>query len=834
MEKLILIDGSSILYRAFFALPHFTTKTGEPTGAVYGFLQMFKKLLKDENPEYIAVAFDKKAPTLRHISFEEYKANRPKTPDELLAQFKTIREILESFGIKYFEADGYEADDIIATLVEKFNSEPLKIIVVSGDMDLLQIVADNVSLYVTKKGVTHIEAYDRNKVFDDFGVYPEQIPDLKALCGDVSDNIPGVPGVGPKTAAKILREYGSIENIIANINKMDLTNLKDYQELIAKNKSLTVLHRNVDIKADLSEIKLNDIRNEKSKEMLSKLEFKTIVKELFFENSLPHLDLQIDDKGNKCAIVFDGYKRYCYYDGESFYEFEIGEELFRNRNALDFLKEVFQNSKMEKHVNNLKILHKLENEIGSKAQNIGIDVNIAAFLLNPDEIKDGIDFFRKLFGINSALNDSKSRTVFLFNSVERIEQELRKEGLYKLYEDLEKPLTEVLVEMEQRGIKIDSIYFEGLKKEIKDELEGLESKIYSLAGISFNILSSKQLSEILFEEIGLSPTKASKTGYSTSIASLKDIEEEHPIIPLIIEYRHLSKLLSNYIEPFPKIVSKIDGRIHTTFEIIGTSTGRLRSNNPNLQNIPIKGIWGEKIRKGFIASSVSKKLIGADYSQIELRILAHFSEDPILIKAIEDGLDIHTFTASQVFKVKENDVTKEMRSKAKAINFAIIYGVTPMGLSRQLGCSFEETQMHINEYFNKYKKVKEFIEDVIEKTRISGESRTLLNRRRIIKGFESKNYATIENAKRLAINSPIQGSAADIIKIAMVDLYKSLNHESVWMLLQIHDELVFECDNMLVEETKQKIKDTMTNVIKLKVPLEVNISSGDNLAETKL
>ncbi len=834
MEKLILIDGSSILYRAFFALPHFTTKIGEPTGAVYGFLQMFKKLLKDENPEYIAVAFDKKTPTIRHISFEEYKANRPKTPDELLVQFKTVREVLESFGVNYFEVDGYEADDIIATFVEKFSSKLSKIIVVSGDMDLLQIVTDNVFLYVTKKGVTHIESYDKNKVFEDFGVYPEQIPDLKALCGDTSDNIPGVPGVGPKTAAKILHEYGSIENIVANINRIDLSNLKDHQELITKNKSLTVLHRNVDIKVDLNEIRLNDIRNEKSKEILSRLEFKTIVKELFFENSLPHLDLQIEEKGNKCVIIFDSDSRYCYYDGETFYEFDMGEELFRNKNALNFLQEIFQNSKMKKHVNNLKILHKLEKEMASKAQNIGIDVNIAAFLLDPDEIKDGIDFFRRLFGLNSTFTDTKSRTIFLFNSAERIEQELRKEGLYKLYEDLEKPLTEVLVEMEQRGIKIDSMYFEGLKKEIKGEIESLEKKIYSLAGISFNILSSKQLSEILFEEIGISPTKTSKTGYSTSIASLEDIAEEHPIIPLIIEYRHLSKLLSNYIEPFPKIISKMDGRIHTTFEIIGTSTGRLRSNNPNLQNIPIKGIWGEKIRKGFTASSVSKKLIGADYSQIELRILAHLSEDPVLIKAIEDGLDIHTFTASQVFKVKEKDVTKEMRSKAKAINFAVIYGVTPMGLSKQLACSFEEAQTYINEYFNKYKKVKEFIEHEIEKVRITGETRTILNRKRIIKGFESKKYATIENAKRLAINSPIQGSAADIIKMAMVNLYKSLNHESVWMLLQIHDELVFECDEILVEETKQKIKEIMTNVVKLKVPLEVNISSGDNLAETKL
>lgn len=836
MEKLILIDGSSILYRAFFALPHFTTKTGESTGAIYGFLQMLKKLIKDENPTYLAVAFDTAAPTARHIAFEEYKANRPKAPDELQMQFLSVREMLDAFAIKYVEIEGYEADDVIATMVEKFGKDDLQIIVVTGDMDLLQLASEKTFVYLTKRGVTNIEVYDSKRVFEEFGVEPERLPELKALAGDNSDNIPGVPGVGIKTAAKILKQSGSLEELLNKREIKGIGDIKQYENHILRNKELVTLCRNLDIQLVLEDLRLRDIRTDEAKKLLTRFEFKSILKELFPDT--PESSLDFSTSGNKkhCVVLIEGEKakRYCYYDGTAFVENEIGEELFRNKAALDHLKHVLEKSDVIKHTNNLKELYRLKREMKCEFNSPGIDISIASFLINPDENGDGFEFFKKAFGNNPQLDSSKSMAAFLFKNADRIEQEMRRNRIYDLYSEVEKPLAEVLVEMEERGIKIDVQYFRELQKEIKLELDELENQIFKLTGISFNIMSSKQLSEMLFEEIGLSPTQSSKTGYSTSIAALEEIKDKHPIIPLVIEYRHLSKLLSTYIEPFPRIVSRIDGRLHTNYEIIGTATGRLRSTNPNLQNIPIKGAWGEKIRKGFVASSDTRRLIGADYSQIELRVLAHMSEDPLLVKTLQEGVDIHTSTAMQIFNLTNDNVSKEMRARAKAINFAVIYGVTPIGLSRQIGCSIEEAQFYINEYFRKHSKVKEFLEATIESAKVKNETRTIMNRRRVIRGFDSKNYATVENAKRLAINSPIQGSAADIIKKAMIDLFRASNSEELWMLLQIHDELVFECEQEKAQEFALHIRDIMSNAVKLKVPLEVNVSWGKNLLETKV
>ncbi len=836
MEKLILIDGSSILYRAFFALPHFTTKTGESTGAIYGFLQMLKKLIKDENPTYLAVAFDTAAPTARHIAFEEYKANRPKAPDELQMQFLSVREMLNAFAIKYVEIEGYEADDVIATMVEKFGKDDLQIIVVSGDMDLLQLASEKTFVYLTKRGVTNIEVYDSKRVFEEFGVEPERLPELKALAGDNSDNIPGVPGVGIKTAAKILKQSGSLEELLNKREIKGIGDIKQYENHILRNKELVTLCRNLDIQLVLEDLRLRDIRTDEAKKLLTRFEFKSILKELFPDT--PESSLDFSTSGNKkhCVVLIEGEKakKYCYYDGTAFVENEIGEELFRNKAALDHLRHVLEKSDVIKHTNNLKELYRLKREMKCEFNSPGIDISIASFLINPDENGDGFEFFKKAFGNNPQLDSSKSMAAFLFKNADRIEQEMRRNRIYDLYSEIEKPLAEVLVEMEERGIKIDVQYFRELQKEIKLELDELENQIFKLTGISFNIMSSKQLSEMLFEEIGLSPTQSSKTGYSTSIAALEEIKDKHPIIPLVIEYRHLSKLLSTYIEPFPRIVSRIDGRLHTNYEIIGTATGRLRSTNPNLQNIPIKGDWGEKIRKGFVASSDTRRLIGADYSQIELRVLAHMSEDPLLVKTLQEGVDIHTSTAMQIFNLTNDNVSKEMRARAKAINFAVIYGVTPIGLSRQIGCSIEEAQFYINEYFRKHSKVKEFLEATIESAKVKNETRTIMNRRRVIRGFDSKNYATVENAKRLAINSPIQGSAADIIKKAMIDLFRASNSEELWMLLQIHDELVFECEQEKAQEFALHIRDIMSNAVKLKVPLEVNVSWGKNLLETKV
>jgi len=838
MEKLILIDGSSILYRAFFALPHFVTKKGEPTGAVYGFLQMLLRVLKDEHPEYLAVAFDKKAPTIRHISFEDYKANRPKTPDELVEQFSIVREALEAFNVKYFEIDGYEADDIIATAIEQLKSFPIEIYIVTGDMDLAQLISEKVKLLITRKGVSNIEIFDKEKVIENLKVLPEQVADLKALSGDVSDNIPGIPGVGTKTAAKLLQEFGSIEEIIDKIEQINNGKLKDYKDLLMRNKNLTRLRRDVPVNVELSFLKLGEFKNDNVNSILQRLEFKTILKELNFEIPQNSSPLLFNDQEKRVFIYFEKERnfpvKFYTFDGKNYNEYNIEEELFRNESSMAILKNIIEDTQLRKDVNDLKSLYKISNELNADPRKIFLDLDLSAFLIDPDSREEGIKFLFRLFGMNHEIENQEEKVKLSYSVVDRVEEELRKEHLFELFANIEKPLAKVLVEMEKIGIKIDLKYFKELEKEIRDEISSIEKKIFDLAGISFNILSSKQLSEILFEELGLLPSQSSKSGYSTSVSALEDIEEYHPIIPLIIEYRHLSKLLSSYIEPLPHIISKNDGKLHTNFHLIGTATGRLRSTNPNLQNIPIKGKWGERIRKGFVASNEESTLISADYSQIELRILAHLSEDPVLIKGFQEGQDIHALTASEIFKTDINNVTTEMRSIAKAINFATIYGVTPMGLSKQIRCSIEEAQEFIDSYFKKYSRVKEYVEKVIDNSRTTGETRTIFNRKRIIRGFESKNYSVRENAKRLAINSPIQGSAADIIKMAMVKLDDQIKPSQTKMLLQIHDELIFECPIEKADEATKVIREIMENSTKLKVPLEVNISHGKNLLEAKL
>ncbi len=828
MKKLVLIDGSSILYRAFFALPHFVTKNGEPTGALYGFMRMLLHVIKDESPDYIAIAFDRKAPTVRHAEYKDYKAQRPKMPDELSEQFRTIHELLSVLNIPVFELDGFEADDVIAHIAKKAEERGIETVIITGDMDLTQLITDKIRVKVTRKGVTKLEEFTREKLKSELGIFPEQIPDYKALRGDPSDNIKGVPGIGPKTAAKLLSKYGTVEKVIENENSAKIVENKD---LIIQNKKLCKLIYDVPIDVDIEDLKVKQFNREELLNILKRFEFKSLIREL---NLNP--ELKIEKSDDRMSVIVrsknDTITEFAIADKSGSKQFAIGAELFTDTSALKLLKEALENEKL-KEVVDLKELFKLSKVYGIKLNNVHLDVSLAGYVINPDMKKFDVEALADEFGANCKAETLSEKAKCMLD-VSYIEEDVLKEkGLSNLYSTVEMPLAEVLADMEMTGIKIDTEYFKKLKEDIENELLELEKKIFDLAGISFNILSSRQLADILFDGLGITPLKRGKTGYSTSSNVLNELINAHPIIPLVLQYRHLSKLKSSYIDSLPKLVSKDDFKLHTTFHQIGTITGRLRSSNPNMQNIPAHSEWGEKIRAGFVSSGEDYILISSDYSQIELRVLAHLSMDKNLIEAFLNDVDIHTRTASLVFNVPEEKVTKEMRRRAKILNFGIIYGMSPYGAAKQLNCSTEEAKEYIDAYFARFPTVRDYIEFLVSKAKKEGETRTILGRRRIVKGFDSSNQRMREEARRIAINTPIQGSAADIIKLAMVNLFGRIKGTDTHILLQIHDELIVETKESNFRDVLKTVKEEMENAYKLNVPLKVNIAYGKNLKEAK-
>ena len=848
MEKILLVDGSSILFRAFFALPHFTTTSNIPTSAVYGFLRMLIRIIKDEKPDYLAVAFDKKAPTFRHIEFKEYKAQRPKMPDELSLQFDIAREILQSFGINYFEIDGFEADDIIATFVERLKGENIKISILSSDFDLSQLIDDNVELISPKKGVTKIEKIDKEKFIQEYGFEPTSVPDYKALIGDPSDNIEGIKGIGEKTATKIIQEFKNVENLLKNEETCKKYGIIGNEEKILQNKSLCVLVRNVPIAFELESLKLRDFKTENVKAILEKYEFKSIVKELGLDkvdfneesifNSLPkeigNEEYRVNLESENTAVVYliSSEKRIdkaILFYNERFYDFDFSSNLFLNPSELDVLKKVLEDETVNKYTNSYKSLLKLGNFLYTSVNNVKLDSTLASYLIDPDQSEFSLKNLAFLLGKDETFNSFSDEVVFLKKNGDYILDFLKKEKLFELYETLEMPLSRVLFEMERKGITIDVKVFKSLKEEVEAELSKLENEIYKLAGLSFNILSPKQLSSVLFDVLGLEAPPDSKG--STGSSTLLEIVNEHPIIPLILKYRHLTKLLNSYIEPIPRLVSKETNKLHTIYHQIGTATGRLRSTNPNLQNLPVKDEWGERIQSGFVVSSSDSVLLSADYSQIELRVLAHLSSDENLIDSFLNNYDIHERTAMEVFNLKKQEVTKDKRNLAKAINFGIIYGISPYGLSKQIGTSKEEAADYIDKYFKKYPKVYEYINAAVEEAKKTGETRTILGRRRLIRGLGDRSAAVRDAARRVAINSPIQGSASDIIKLAMVKIFNDVS--DVDILLQIHDELVFELKEALVSEKGEQIRNIMESIVNLKVPLKVDVSFGKNLGTAR-
>lgn len=884
-KKIMIIDGSSLLYRAFYALPLLTTKEGIYTNGIYGFLTMLYKVTEEKKPDYLSVVFDKKGPTFRHEEYDKYKGNRQSTPSELVQQFPMIREILDAMKIKYLELSGFEADDIAGTLAKMGEEKSLEVILVTGDKDYLQLATDKTKVLITRKGITDLEEFDRNTIIEQYGITPDQLIDLKGLMGDQSDNIPGVPGIGEKTGLKLLKEYGTIKNIYENLDNITAKKLK---ENLTENKDLAFLsrmlgeiitHVPMDIEIEDLEIKepdyetlvklyenleFNSLLNKVSKdytpqaeELNDPLEY-NIIKELGYDELIK--DIKNSGKfGFKFILSGDNYIESKILavgikienkDTNILY-IEDNEEIFTDK-----FKSLFEDKEIEKIGHNIKSDIVVLSRLGIEVENIEFDSMIAQYLINPaqstysinDISKEYLDYYgvdgETLFGKGKKKRTFKDLSEeeiceylsFILDTVLNVEMKmkeiLKNQEMLDLYYNVELPLVQVLASMEFFGFKIDSEELKTLSKEYEKEIENLTAEIYELGEMEFNINSPKQLGDVLFEKLSLPVIKKTKTGYSTDAEVLDKLRDQHPIIEKVLRYRQIVKLKSTYIDGLLALINPETKRVHSSFNQTIAMTGRISSTEPNLQNIPIRTSDGRKIRKAFVAEN-DYILVDADYSQIELRVLAHISQDPKLMEAFRKNEDIHRKTASEVFNVE--DVSSELRSKAKAVNFGIVYGISDYGLSRDLNIPRKEAKEYIDNYLKNYIMVKEYMVDIVEEGKKNGYVETILHRRRYVPELTAKNFNIKSFGERIAMNTPIQGSAADIIKMAMVKVYNELKSRNLKsrLILQVHDELIIETVNSEVEEIKEILKDLMENSIKLDVPLIVDLEIGDSWYDTK-
>lgn len=877
-ESLAILDGNSLLYRAFYAIPNLTTKEGIPTNAVYGFLNMVLKLKEDINPDYIVVAFDKSKKTFRHEQYEDYKAGRKKTPDELTVQFPMIRELLEKMDISIFEIEGYEADDLLGTISVLGENSGMEVYVVTGDRDALQLATDNVKVVINKKGITDKEIYDRKRFEEDFGVTPTQYIDVKGLMGDKSDNIPGVPGVGEKTAFKLIKDYGSMENLLSNIDSVSGKKLKEslteYSEQAVFSKKLSKIITDVPVEISLEELKKKShFYNSEVKAFCMKYELKSLLSKLSKlqeegGSEEGDSDLQLSVKTDYTPIntieelkeVFKKFEKEIlvkFYventnvyskmelrsigimSGDSIYvvdSIKIMEDDPKEYTLL--LKEMFENSSISKISHGIKYGYSVLKKMGIDMDIVSFDEEIAAYLLDSSKSDYSIktlseDELQEEVTIEGQDGIAKELSV-MKQLYPVLKKEIEEEKMEELLLEIEQPLTKVISDMECEGFTINRQGLDELGDKFKKEIDSLTSSIYEMAEEEFNINSPKQLGKILFEKLDLPVIKKTKTGYSTNAEVLDALKDKHPIVEKILYFRQLSKLYSTYIEGLKAVIDE-DGRIHSNFTQTVTTTGRLSSTEPNLQNIPIKTENGRSIRKVFIPERKGDLILSADYSQIELRVLAHISGDENMIKAFGSGVDIHTATAAEVFNVPVDEVTKTMRSNAKAVNFGIVYGIGDFSLAQDLGITRKQAKEYIDTYLERYPKVHEYMEKVVEEAENNGYVTTILNRKRFIPEAKSSNKIVKALGKRLAMNAPIQGSAADIIKIAMVNVAMELKNRKLKskLILQVHDELIINVVPEELEEVKKILKDKMEGVLKLSVPLDVDMSSGESWYDAK-
>ena len=881
-KKYILVDGQGLLYRAFYALPQLTTTYGQIVNAVYGFTMILIRLLEEEKPEYMTIAFDTPVPTFRHKEFKEYKAHRKKMPDELISQIPLIKEIINNYNISIYSKEGYEADDVIGTLAKEAEKRNFDTIIVTGDKDAFQLISAHTKMMATIKGVTEVKIYNEEDIRKKYGVGPEKIVDILALKGDASDNIPGVPGIGEKTALALIKEYGSLENILNNSDKIPKKflreQIKKYENQIKMCKRLATIIKEVPMEYDFDSFKVKLPNYEKLWKIFQKLEFKNLLKKINpqIKQDKKKLEFDLVENEEKLKRVVDKIierKYFSFYfltssndaistnilgialsfkDNENYYIPLFSLNLLENTKCLSSelvlgqLRPCFENKGINKISHYLKfafvLLRRHKIELGGN----NFDTMIAAYLLNPSSENYNL---RNIFWeyLKYLKNDEdkevkQNAVISLENACENaqnllklkdiLEDKMKEKKLISLYKKIEIPLLKVLGEMEINGIKINVNFLKEVSQRVNSRLGELKKTIYNLSETEFNINSPKQLSVVLFEKLKLPIIKKTKTGYSTNADVLNILAPQHKVVSFILEYRELDKLKNTYIDKLPFLVNIKTGRIHTSFHQTVTSTGRLSSSEPNLQNIPIRTKVGREIRKAFIAEG-GFVLLSADYSQIELRILAHLSQDESLLNAFKNGEDIHAHTASGIFGLDQNIISKQMRRMAKVINFGIIYGMSSYGLARNLGIGREEAEKYINNYFYRYQGIKKYIEREKEEARKRGYVITLLNRRRYLEGINSKDKNIREFNERIAINAPIQGSAADLIKIAMIKIDESFKKElfTSRLLLQIHDELVFEIYQPELDKAKTIIKDVMEHSLKLSVPIEVNLQIGNNWAE---
>ncbi|MEQ6099904.1 DNA polymerase I [Staphylococcus saccharolyticus] len=875
MNKLVLIDGNSLSFRAFYALPLLSNKAGIHTNAVYGFAMLLEKIIKEEQPNHFLVAFDAGKTTFRHSRYSEYKGGRQKTPPELSEQLPYIRQLLDAYHIKRYELENYEADDIIGTLSKEADEAGFETIIITGDRDLTQLATKNITIYYTKKGVTDVDHYTPEFIAEKYGgLVPKQITDMKGLMGDTSDNIPGVAGVGEKTAIKLLNQFGSVEGVYDNIEdvtakklKERLINSKD-DALISK--ELATINVNSPIQVSLEETQLtNQDDNDEKIELFKKLEFKQLLSDIDVDSKNEVIEKTFKIESDFQHVDFKSLKHATIHfeiDGTNYLKDRIlkfglytnhlhivinVEDIQSHQDLINWLK----SNQTSKIVYDAKKTYIVAHRIGINIANIQFDVMLASYIIDPSRSIDDVKSVVALYGQNYVkdnisvygkgkkykvpedriLNEHvASITEGIALSKPKMESQLKEYNQVELLADLELPLAKILSHMEEIGIYTDEKDLKHMENEIQEKLDVLIKNIHEAAGEEFNINSPKQLGVVMFETLRLPVIKKTKTGYSTAVDVLEKLQGEHPIIDYILEYRQLSKLQSTYVEGLQKVISK-DERIHTRFNQTLAQTGRLSSVDPNLQNIPIRLEEGRKIRKAFKPTSQDSVILSADYSQIELRVLAHITQDESLKEAFIHGHDIHTTTAMKVFNVEANDVDSLMRRQAKAVNFGIVYGISDYGLSQSLGITRKKAKAFIDDYLASFPGVKQYMSDIVKDAKAQGYVETLLHRRRYIPDITSRNFNLRSFAERTAMNTPIQGSAADIIKLAMVkfnEKVKDTNYHAK-LLLQVHDELIFELPKSEVEDFSEFVEEIMENALELDVPLKIDSSYGSTWYDAK-
>ena len=880
-NTLIIIDGNSIINRAFYALPDMSNSDGLKTNAIFGFVRMMFKIIEDYQPTHMSVAFDKKAPTFRHKQYADYKAGRKKMPDELGQQLEPLKELLDKFNINRLELAGYEADDIIGTVAKLGEENNFKVYIVTGDKDAIQLASHKTTTLITKKGVGEVEEYNYDSVVERYEMTPTQFIDLKGLMGDKSDNIPGVPGVGEKTGIKLLKQYSTIENLIEHTDELKGSikkKIEENKELALMSKELATIITNVPLDIKLEDLEYGDYNKDDVIEKFKEFGFTSLISKLLEmdggETSIKeevnlkvqHLD-NVEDfiekaKENKKVIIDVIGREGNILDKKVINVFLSldGEEIYYiNEDELSKIESLLSDSEIKKHGYDLKEDYILLKPYEIELNVMDFDITIAEYLIDS---KSSTSYECSAIAMKYLTRKIKSKEDLLgkgakakkFDEIEfdelsayigdilntvngvypKMEEKLKETEMDGLFYHVEMPLVEVLGSMEYIGMKVDKDQLNELKEKFTTIINELENEIFELAGEPFNINSPKQLGVVLFEKLGLPVIKKTKTGYSTNAEVLEKLRDKHEIIDKITEYRQIVKLNSTYVEGLLKIINPKTGRIHSSFNQTITTTGRISSTEPNMQNIPVKTEMGRDIRKVFVADD-NCKLVDADYSQVELRVLAHMSGDENMIDAFKHGEDIHSKTASQIFDVDIKDVTSKQRIEAKAINFGIIYGKTDFGLSQDLNIPVPTAKAYIESYFSKYPKIKEFMDNAVETATETGYATTILNRRRYIPEIKASNFIVRNQGKRFAMNAPIQGSAADIIKVAMVNVYNKLkeNEMKSKLILQVHDELIVEAVDEELELAEKIVREEMENAQSMDVKLDVDLNTGNSWYETK-